>query len=100
MSGGVRVSWDAPAVSSPPVSHYVVHDGQCSCPVRVPASATSAVMPVVAGQKRVRPQVQAVNALRYRADAVDVLVEAVRADTEKNGVVRLPVADGRITKIS
>jgi 5'-nucleotidase len=31
---------------------------------------------------------------------VDVLVEAVRADTEKNGVVRLPVADGRITKIS
>jgi len=30
----------------------------------------------------------------------DVLVESVRADTEMNGVVRLPAADGRSTKIS
>lgn len=78
VSGGVRVSWDAPAVSSPPVSHYVVHAGQGSCPVRVPGSATSAVMPVVAGQKRVRPQVQAVNALGYSADGVSADAVNVR----------------------
>jgi 5'-nucleotidase len=30
---------------------------------------------------------------------VDVLVEAVRSDTEKSGSVKLPVADGRITRL-
>jgi 2',3'-cyclic-nucleotide 2'-phosphodiesterase (5'-nucleotidase family) len=66
---GVKVSWKTPQPSSPPVAYYVVHAGQGSCPVRVPATSTSAVMPVVAGQKRIRPQVQAVNALGYSADA-------------------------------
>lgn len=68
VGGGVRVSWQ-PVESSPPVRHYIVHAGQGSCPVMVPASATSAVMPVVAGQKVIRPQVQAVNAEGYSVSA-------------------------------
>lgn len=62
--GGVRVTWDA-VTSSPRVSRYVVHAGQGSCPVTVPAGATSAVLPVVAGQQVITPQVEAVNAYGF-----------------------------------
>ncbi|MFM7598838.1 MAG: bifunctional metallophosphatase/5'-nucleotidase [Actinomycetota bacterium] len=62
--GGVRVTW-APVSANPPVSHYSVHAGQGSCPVVAPAGATSAVLPVVAGQTVITPQVEAVNAYGF-----------------------------------
>ena len=75
VSGGVRVSW-APVVASPPVSRYSIHAGPGSCPVVVPAGATSVTLPVVAGQAIITPQVEAVNAYGFspagRADAIDV----------------------------
>ena len=46
--GGVRVSW-TPVTANPPVTRYSIHAGPGSCPVVVPAGATSAVLPVVAG---------------------------------------------------
>ena len=58
---GIRVTWDASSPVTPPISHYVVHAGQNSCPVIVPARAREAIMPVVEGQERVVAQVQAVN---------------------------------------
>jgi len=73
--GGVRVAW-APVTADPPVTRYVVHAGQGSCPVTVPAGATSAVLPVVSGQRVITPRVEAVNAYGFsdegRAPAVDV----------------------------
>ena len=62
--GGVRVSW-APVEASPPVTRYVIHAGPGSCPVVVPAGATSAVLPVVAGQSVITPQVEAINAYGF-----------------------------------
>lgn len=64
VSGGVRVSW-APVTANPPVSRYTIHAGQGSCPVVVPAGATSVVMPVVAGQGVITPEVEAVNAYGF-----------------------------------
>lgn len=73
--GGVRVSW-APVAANPPVTRYAVHAGPGSCPVVVPAGATSAVLPVVAGQTVITPQVEAVNAYGFSpavsADAIEV----------------------------
>ena len=75
VSGGVRVSW-APVAANPPVTRYSIHAGPGSCPVVVPAGATSAVLPVVAGQAVITPQVEAVNAYGFSpagsADAIDV----------------------------
>lgn len=72
---GVRVSW-SPVVANPPITRYSVHAGPGSCPVVVPASATSAVLPVVAGQGVITPQVEAVNAYGFSdagsADPIDV----------------------------
>ena len=67
-SGGVRVTWDAVA-SQPPVTNYVVHSGPGSCPVIVPASQTSAVLPVIGKRSSVQPQVLAVNAYGQSASA-------------------------------
>ena len=64
---GVRVTWDAAPAGAPAISHYVVHAGQNSCPVIVPARARAAIMPVVAGQKQIVAQVQAVNAYGFSA---------------------------------
>ena len=73
--GGVRVSW-APVEASPAVTRYVVHAGPGSCPVVVPAGATSTVLPVMAGQGVITPRVEAVNAYGFspagRAKAIDV----------------------------
>lgn len=62
--GGVRVSW-APVAANPPITRYSIHAGPGSCPVVVPAGATSAVLPVVAGQAVITPQVEAVNAYGF-----------------------------------
>ena len=64
VAGGLRVSW-APVEASPPVTRYVIHAGPGSCPVVAPAGATSAVLPVVAGQAVITPQVEAVNAYGF-----------------------------------
>lgn len=73
--GGVRVSW-TPVTANPPVTRYSIHAGPGSCPVVVPANATSAVLPVVAGQTVITPQVEAVNAYGFSpaasAGAIDV----------------------------
>ena len=73
--GGLRVSW-APVEANPPVTRYVIHAGPGSCPVVTPAGATSAVLPVVAGQAVITPQVEAVNAYGFSpagsADPIDV----------------------------
>lgn len=67
VEGGVRVTWTPPGAADPSVTHYVVHAGPGSCPVSVGAKTRTAVMPVVKGQKVIRPQVQAVNELGYSA---------------------------------
>jgi 2',3'-cyclic-nucleotide 2'-phosphodiesterase (5'-nucleotidase family) len=64
-SGGVQVSWDPAPAAQPKVTHYVVHAGQNSCPVLVPAGARTASMPIVEGQRRIVPRVQAVNAYGF-----------------------------------
>ena len=75
VSGGVRVSW-APVAANPPITRYSIHAGPGSCPVVVPAGATSAVLPVVAGQAVITPRVEAVNAYGFSdagsADPIDV----------------------------
>lgn len=79
---GVRVTWDpAPAVA-PAISHYVVHAGQNSCPVIVPADAHQATMPVVVGQKQIIPQVQAVNAYGVSATAASSRPIDVRSKSQ------------------
>lgn len=62
---GVRVSWTPSAAADPGVSGYVVTGGIGSCPVSVPATATSAVLPVMPGEGPVTAQVLAVNELGY-----------------------------------
>lgn len=61
VDGAVRVAW-SPVTADPPVTSYIVHAGARSCPVIVPASSTSATVPIVAGQRQATWQVQAVNA--------------------------------------
>jgi len=61
IDGAVRVAW-SPVTADPPVTSYIVHAGARSCPVIVPASSTSATVPIVAGQRQATWQVQAVNA--------------------------------------
>jgi len=45
-TGGVKVTWKK-VTANPPVTHYIVSAGQGSCPITVPATQTSAVMPVL-----------------------------------------------------
>lgn len=66
VGGGVRVTW-TPVTANPPVTHYSVHAGQGSCPILVAADATSAVLPVVPGQRVITPQVEAVNDYGFSA---------------------------------
>lgn len=66
---GIKVTWKPSPASSPAITHYVVHAGPGSCPVTVPASATTATMPFIKGQKSVRPQVQAVSDYGFSPDA-------------------------------
>ena len=66
---GVRVSWTAAPAANPPVTQYVVHAGPGSCPVRVSADRTSALLPYTSGRKSYRPSVQAVNAYGFSPDA-------------------------------
>ena len=73
---GVRVTW-APVAAQPAVTNYVVHAGPNSCPVVVPASATSAVLPVPGKGATVLPQVLAVNA--YGQSASTAAAQSVKA---------------------
>ncbi len=57
--GGVKVSWK-PVTALPKVSHYIISGGPGTCPIMVPASKTSAVMPVLS-MTDVDVKVQAVN---------------------------------------
>jgi 5'-nucleotidase len=66
---GLRVSWTAAPTANPPVTQYVVHAGPGSCPVRVSADRTSALLPYTSGRKSYRPSVQAVNAYGFSPDA-------------------------------
>lgn len=63
--GGVRVSWTPAPAADPAISGYVVTGGVGSCPVSVPATATSAVVPIMPGQTQLTPRVLAVNELGY-----------------------------------
>ena len=58
-TGGVKVTW-LPVKALPKVSHYIISAGPGSCPIMVPASKTSAVMPVLT-MEDVDVTVQAVN---------------------------------------
>ena len=73
------MTWDESTLGAPATSHYVVHAGQNSCPVIVPARAREAVMPVVEGQKRVVAQVQAVNAYGFSASTASARSIDVRS---------------------
>jgi 2',3'-cyclic-nucleotide 2'-phosphodiesterase (5'-nucleotidase family) len=64
-SEGLQITWNSGAEVTPAVTHYVVHAGQNSCPVIVPAIVRRAVMPIVPGQERIVPRVQAVNAYGF-----------------------------------
>ena len=87
VSGGVRVSW-APVAANPPITRYSIHAGPGSCPVVVPAGATSAVLPVVAG---VAPVVSVVIVSLYPGWLLALAARAValgkreRADAQRGG---------------
>jgi len=57
---GIQVHWDA-VVANPPVTNYIVSGGPGTCSVIVPATATSANMPVFKDHSQLTPSVQAVN---------------------------------------
>jgi 5'-nucleotidase len=65
-TGGVKVTWKK-VTANPPVTHYIVSAGQGSCPITVPASQTSAVMPVLS-MTDVDVVVQAANEYGLSAD--------------------------------
>lgn len=66
---GIRVTWQPSPTANPAITHYVVHAGPDSCPITVPATATSAVMPVIKGPTTVVPRVQAVSDYGFSPDA-------------------------------
>lgn len=78
--GGVRVTWD-PVIASPSVTRYVVHAGQGSCPITVPAGSTSAVLPIIAGQRLIEPRVEAVNAYGFSVPGIAGSVDVSRRAT-------------------
>jgi len=91
--GGVRVTWDAVA-SSPPVSRYVVHAGPGSCPVAVPAGATSVVLPVVSGQRVITPRVEAVNAYGFSEAAFGPSIDVTgRSSSRHTNIQILQLSD-------
>lgn len=67
--GGVSVSWQK-VDANPPVTHYIVHAGDKSCPVVVPANQSKATLPVPGKGSNVRPEVLAVNAYGQSPSAV------------------------------
>jgi 5'-nucleotidase len=80
---GVRVTWSSPAAADPAIEGFVVTGGIGSCPVTVPATATSAVLPVMPGQKQLVPQVQAFNELGYSAVGAADVVSTAGADPSR-----------------
>ena len=66
---GLRVSWTAAPVANPRITHYIVHAGPGSCPVRVSADRTEALLPFTKGRKKYRPSVQAVNTYGFSPNA-------------------------------
>jgi 2',3'-cyclic-nucleotide 2'-phosphodiesterase (5'-nucleotidase family) len=92
-TGGVRVTWK-PVTASPPITRYVVHAGQGSCPVTVSAGATSAVLPVIAGQRVIEPRVEAVNSYGFSAPGVaNSLDVSGRATTRFQNLQILQLSD-------
>lgn len=83
---GVLVSWEPAEEVSPPVTHFVVHAGPDSCPVTVPATARSALMPFIKGPTTLIPQVQAVSNYGFspNADAPAVAVPDRASDGFRN----------------
>ena len=63
---GLKVTW-SPVTANPAVTNYVISGGPGTCSVTVPATATSAIVPVLAGTTSVTASVQAVNAYGYSA---------------------------------
>ena len=78
---GLRVMWKASGPTSPAITHYVVSAGPASCPVTVPASATSAVLPYIKGSTTVTPIVQAVNAYGFSVDGSGAAVRVPAKST-------------------
>jgi len=71
-----------------------VHAGPDSCPVALPATATSTVMPYVKGPSSVTPMVQAVNDYGFSADGVGVPVQVpVKATPGFRNVQFLEISD-------
>ena len=68
-ANGVKVTWAPSPAANPPITNYVVHAGPDSCPITVPANATSAVMPIIKGPLSITPVVQAVNAYGFSTNA-------------------------------
>jgi 2',3'-cyclic-nucleotide 2'-phosphodiesterase (5'-nucleotidase family) len=85
-SGGVLVKWTGSENAMPPITHYVVHAGPDSCPVTVPASQQSALMPFIKGPATIVPKVQAVNAYGFspNADAAPITVPRVATPGYRN----------------
>lgn len=85
-SDGVLVTWTGSDNTMPPITHYVVHAGPDSCPVTVPASQRSAVMPFIKGPTTIVPQVQAVNAYGFspNAEAAPIAVPPVATQGYRN----------------
>lgn len=83
---GILVTWGESEGAMPPISHYVVHAGPDSCPVTVPASQRSAIMPFIKGPVKVVPQVQAVNAYGFSpaASAAPISVPAFATPGYRN----------------
>jgi len=83
---GVLVSWEPAEAASPPVTHFVVHAGPDSCPVTVPATEHSALMPFIKGPTTLIPQVQAVSDYGFspNANAPSVTVPDRASDGFRN----------------
>lgn len=71
---GVRVSWEWPGKTNPPVTNYIVSGGAGTCPVIVPANYRVAYLPVMVGATTITPTVQAVNAYGISPAAVGAAV--------------------------
>lgn len=65
VKSGIQVTWAPAPAADPAISGYVVSGGIGTCPVWAPATATSAIVPVMQGQATLTPRVQAVNELGY-----------------------------------
>lgn len=82
---GVRVSWEWPGKTNPPVTNYIVSGGPGSCPIIVPANYRVAFLPVLAGATTITPTVQAVNAYGISSPATG---SAVAGSVTKNSAIK------------